>query len=80
MATIYRERLQPRGLMYKHIKNRHEIQKLGDSQKMRPLGVLYRLFELYPLYLVMRLLGIKRQYWIVHRAVYMVLHYEESLF
>ena len=64
----------------RHIKNPAALQKLDDSQKKRPLGVIFQLVELYPLYWVMRLLGMKRKYWCIHRRLYMALHYEESLF
>jgi len=79
--TIYsRASLRLQALMSLHIKNPDALQKLDSKQKMRPVGVLYRLFQLYPLYLAMRLLGMKRLYWNIHRRVYMAAHYEESLF
>ena len=78
MINVYRVLPQLRGLMSLHIKNPDAIQKLDGLQKKRPLGVLYRLFGLYPVYLVMRLLGMKLQYWKVHRCLYMGAHREES--
>jgi hypothetical protein len=39
-----REHLQHQGLMLRHIKNLHALQKLDKKQKKHPLGVLYRLF------------------------------------
>ena len=63
------------GLMSRHIKNPNALQKLDEKQRKRPLGVLYRLFGLYPLYLAMRLTGMKQLYWSIHRRVYMAVHY-----
>lgn len=80
MSIYTHARLQLQELMSLHIKNPDAIQKLDDSQKMRPLGVLYRLFELYPLCLAMRLLGMKQLYFRIHRRLYMALHHGEKLF
>lgn len=72
--------IQFQGLMSRHIKNPDALQKLDAKQQKRPLGVLYCLFGLYPLYLAMRLVGMKRLYWNIHRRLYMALHHGENLF
>jgi len=72
--------LQYQVSMSPHIKNPDALQKLDKKQQRHPLGVLFLLFQLYPLYLVMRLLGMKRLYWSMHRRLYMALHHGENLF
>lgn len=71
---------QFQALMSRHIKNPDALQRLEKQQQKRPLGVLFRLFGLYPLYLAMRLLGMRRIYWSTHRRLYMALHHGENLF
>ena len=80
MTTMNHEHPQRRELMRWHIKNPHALQKLDASQRKSLLGVLYRLFELYPIYLVWHLLGMKRLYWRAFRRLYMALHHGETLF
>ena len=72
------EGLQRRGLMSRHIRNPDALRSLDERQRRSLLGVGYRLFGLYPLYLAMRLLGMKRRYWRVHRRLYMALHHGEN--
>ena len=65
---------QRRGLWSRHVRNPHALRALDERQRKHPVGVVYRLFGLYPLYLAMRLLGMKRLYWRVHRRLYMAAH------
>ena len=67
------------GLMSRHIKNPHLMRTLDEQQRKGLLGVVFRLYGLYPLYLAMRLLGMKRRYWRIHRGIYMALHHQETL-
>ena len=71
---------QLRALMSRHIVNPDALRKLDEKQKRSRMGVLYRLYGLYPLYWVMRLLGMRSLYFRIHRRLYMALHHGESLF
>ncbi len=67
-------------LMSRHIKNPQAIQTLDKQQQKRLAGVLFSLFGLYPLYLAMRLVGLKGLYFRIHRHLYMVARYGENQF
>ncbi len=55
-----------RGIMSRHIAYPDRWHKLDDEQLNRPLGIIYRLYSLYPLYLAMRSLGrrMRLSYWV----------------
>ena len=72
--------LQFQALMRHHLNPEWKPKTLDEKQRKSPLGVVFRLFELYPLYLAMRLAGMKRLYWNIHRRTYMALHHGENLF
>ena len=67
---------QYQGIMSRHIAYPDAIDKLDDERLNRPLGIIYRLYSLYPLYLVMKLLGrkMKLTYWVYHVRMSRALH------